>query len=128
MLNTEQSSGSFMQKIKSATFSFYTFSEIELMNQIVPFTIYFELKFHPNLTILKVTTSFCCLPPLAPPCAWFITDLGQVLTSTGNSLAPGCCLDGTMLACWSNFWWQTSVTGFKDMLQCIQFWLRAACM
>ena len=77
------------KRINSATFSFYTFSENELMNQIVPFTIYFELKFHSNLTILKVTTSFCCLPPLAPPCAWFITDLGQVLTSTGARLAPG---------------------------------------
>ena len=87
------------KRLNSASFSFEIFFKNELLNQIVPFTIYFESKFHQNPTILRqVPTSFCCLPALSLVYTRPGASIGQYWRQTGTRLVPPWRQAGAMMA------------------------------
>jgi hypothetical protein len=98
----------------------------------VPFTIYFESKFHQNPTILRqVPTSFCCLPPLSLVYTRPGASIGQYWRQTGTRLVPPWRQAGAMMAPgWhttQTFAGRPQLQDLTDILQCIRFLLRAAC-
>jgi hypothetical protein len=120
------------KRLNSASFSFEIFFLNELLNQIVPFTIYFESTFHQNPTILRqVPTFICCLPPLCLVYTRPGANIGQYWRQTGTRLVPPWRQAGAMMAPgWhttQTFAGRPQLQDLTDILQCIRFLLRAVC-